>query len=465
MILSKKRPIPLTLRVLLFVMLAIGFCLMISSFLIVSSIRHHFTEQDTDEIRAISQTIVTALQKTAATPERREQSLLAAIAGHHGAFFLIQSNDEKQLYRTSKRDFTQNTRHITAVDITGPWQVETWQSDGETYRGLVSRLTIGEENFRITVALDMSFHLQFLQTFKHSLWLIMLATGSLTLLAAWIGIYQGHLPLRSLSKRIRKIQTSDLHTRLNPNSVPIELHELVLSFNQMIEQLEKDFERLSHFSSDIAHELRTPLTNLITQTQVALGNPRPAEFYRELLYSSLEEQERLSKMVSDMLWLAKSDNALIRLDKTTLLLNEEVQALFDFFDALAAENQLILRLEGNSFAIEADRGLLRRALSNLLSNAIRHTPRGETITVRLTDNGNTVTLSVINPGSTIQPEHIPKLFDRFYRADPSRQRGNEGAGLGLAITKSIVLAHQGNLDVFSKNQLTEFKISLTREGK
>jgi len=243
--------------------------------------------------------------------------------------------------------------------------------------------------------------------------------------------------------------------------VPIELQELVHSFNHMIGRLEEGFERLSHFSSDIAHELRTPLTNLITQTQVTLSKAREPEAYRELLYSSLEELERLAKMVGDMLWLAKCDNDLIKPLLAPLDLAQEFRELFDFFGALAAENSIELALKGYAPEIEADRDLLRRALSNLLSNAIRHTPVGGTVRVRLavSEDGR-INVSVANPGIDIPPEHLSKLFDRFYRVDPSRQRQSEGAGLGLAIAKSIIESHDGHLTVQSGRGLTSFAFTL-----
>jgi two-component system heavy metal sensor histidine kinase CusS len=149
--------------------------------------------------------------------------------------------------------------------------------------------------------------------------------------------------------------------RLDFRSMPLELRYLASAFNQMIARLEDSFTRLSHFSADIAHELRTPLTNLITQTQVALGRARTLDEYRELLYSNLEEQERLAKMVNDMLWLAKSDHGLLKPVQVTLDLATEVRELFDFFGALAEEKHITLSLEGQAPGVMGDRAMLRRA--------------------------------------------------------------------------------------------------------
>jgi two-component system heavy metal sensor histidine kinase CusS len=227
----------------------------------------------------------------------------------------------------------------------------------------------------------------------------------------------------------------------------------------MIGRLEDSFARLSHFSADIAHELRTPLSNLITQTQVGLGKARGPEEYRELLYSNLEEQERMAKMVNDMLWLAKSDHGLLKPIQAPLNLASEVDELFDFFEALAEERQIALALEGQAPIIQGDRAMLRRAISNLLSNAIRHTPSGEKVRVRLARlSDHQISLSVQNPGPVIPAEHLPDIFDRFYRVDPSRTRQGEGSGLGLAIVRSIVEAHGGRVEAASAQNKTTFTL-------
>lgn len=264
---------------------------------------------------------------------------------------------------------------------------------------------------------------------------------------------------------MRAVQADRLHLRLESEEVPAELKTLVDSFNRMISRLEDSFDRLSHFSADIAHELRTPLTNLITQTQVSLGRSRSLEEYRELLYSNLEEQERLSKMVNDMLWLAQNEQGLLKPVWEPLDLKREVGAVFEFFEALSEEKQIRLTVEGPPSTLVGDQAMLRRALSNLISNAIRYTPVEEEIRVRVGSRGDqSVLLSVENPGPDIPADHLPRLFDRFYRVDPSRQREREGAGLGLAIVKSIIDAHEGNIEVTSERGVTRFSIRFPREA-
>jgi len=178
--------------------------------------------------------------------------------------------------------------------------------------------------------------------------------------------------------------------------------------------------------------------------------------------------DRLTKMVNDMLWLAQSEHGLLKPIREPLDMNQEVRELFEFFEALAEEKQIRLEIEGQAPRVMGDRAMLRRALSNLLSNALRHSPLGESVKIRLeqSDDGQ-VLLSVQNVGPEIPDEHQPRIFDRFYRVDPSRQRQREGAGLGLAIVKSIVEAHGGRIDVSSFHGATTFNIRLpqTTVGK
>jgi len=449
------------LRVLVFVSVTTGLSLLFCAWMVSNAIKHHFMEQDADELSVIVTSIERVLNADTNTTVSLSDALAHAVTGHHGVYYRVEDVAGKLLFQSPEIDFAEQVAKLPPVPRISGESLQTWQHGVLHLSGVAQRIKGPDGDYRVVVAMDMNFHLDFLQRFHESLWLIMLATSALTLLAAWFGIHQGHFPLRGLSRSMQSIQTNRLDTRIDPASVPAELQDLVHSFNHMIERLQQGFERLSHFSDDIAHELRTPLTNLITQTQVTLSKKREPKDYQELLYSSLEELERLSKLVSDMLWLAKSENALIKPDLLELDISSEIHELFDFFGALAAEKNIHLQLEGQAPTIAGDRNLLRRALSNLLSNALRHSPEGSTITVSLqTVDSNRLLIMVSNPGPMIAPEHLPKLFDRFYRIDPSRQRQSEGAGLGLAITKSIIQAHSGTITVASDQHSTRFTLDL-----
>ncbi|MAK92816.1 MAG: two-component sensor histidine kinase [Oleibacter sp.] len=458
---SKRQPLSLTLRVLLFVSIAVGIGLLVIAGLIMRSIEHHFAQQDAGEIKAIVHVIHDVLEQRGADTAYISNELPALVAGHHGTRFEIRDASGLLLSSKDPADAAPLADASSAVvqDIR-PDTLSSWQRDGQTLRGVVTEVQTSTARYRVTVAINMEFHLQFLQSFRESLWLIMAATGVLTLLAAAFAVYQGHLPLRGLSRSMGEIQAHRLDVRIDPQTLPAELRELAASFNTMLARLQQGFDQLSHFSSDIAHELRTPLTSLMTQIQVTISKPRNDGEYQEALYSALEELERLSKMVADMLWLAKSDNQLIKPEAEALNVRAEIEQLFEFFEVLAAEKLISLQLDGDVPQVHGDRSLLRRAISNLLSNALRHTPDGQYIRVSLQTQGKYIAIHVSNPGDTIAAEHLDKLFDRFYRVDPSRQRHSEGAGLGLAIARSVVKAHGGDISVTSANGITCFTLLL-----
>jgi two-component system heavy metal sensor histidine kinase CusS len=228
----------------------------------------------------------------------------------------------------------------------------------------------------------------------------------------------------------------------------------------MLARLEESFRRLQDFSADIAHDMRTPVGNLMMQTQVALTRSRTPEEYREVLYSSLEEYDRLARMISDMLFLARADNGQLVPSRERLDLGQEMDALCDFYEPVASERGVRLCRIGTA-TVSGDRLMLRRAFGNLVSNALRHTPDSGEVTIGIApaDDGH-VRVAVENPGPAIPPEHLTRIFDRFHRVDASRQKSSENAGLGLSITRSIVVAHGGRVEALPRSAGARFEVTL-----
>ncbi|PIQ52036.1 MAG: hypothetical protein COW02_11715 [Comamonadaceae bacterium CG12_big_fil_rev_8_21_14_0_65_59_15] len=306
----------------------------------------------------------------------------------------------------------------------------------------------------------LAHHQDYLRSLLKTLW-IFVATATLPIaLLGWAAVRSGLRPLRTMHDQTGRVTAQQLGHRLPVQAVPQELAELAQSLNDMLARLEEAFQRLTAFSSDIAHELRTPVSNLMTQTQVVLSQPRAACDYRAVLESNAEELDRMARMIADMLLLAKADNGLVLPNRELVDLADEVHALFDFYDALAEEQQLKLSLDGQAQVL-ADRLMLRRAIGNLLSNAIRHAQRDSCIRVTLQDQASEAMVTVENVGDTIPAEYLERIFDRFFRADPARQRG-EGTGLGLAIAKSVVVAHGGTIKATSSDATTRFIVGLPR---
>lgn len=476
--LKNRRPASLALRVMVFVGITITLCLLLFGMIVQQSIEHHFAEQDANELQVIADSVRRSLSmplvsKPLISTHQSKQDhkalhrkLESALSGHHGVYFLVSDNLGKTVYTTPGPDLSAIARSVKPIKHIDADLLQHWQINQKTYRGAVLQMktdTSGSNAvFTVVVAAATEFHMNFIVSFRQTLWVIMLAAIAITILTAWFAVHQGHAPLRHVSTRILGITSDQLHVRLDVEKVPIELVELASSFNDMIGRMEDVFHRLSNFSADIAHELRTPITNLTTQTQVSLSKARHVEEYREILYSNLEEYERMAKMVSDMLLLAQTDNGLLKPSFVDLNLSSEISALFDYFEAWVEENHVTLKLEGCALPVSGDRSMIRRALNNLLSNAIRYTPPGQTITVRLTTETGKVILTVENPGAEIPPEHLLRIFDRFYRVDPARQHKGDGAGLGLAIVKSIVEAHGGSISAASTSGRTTFNIELPR---
>ena len=337
-----------------------------------------------------------------------------------------------------------------------------WQNGQHMYRGMTAQISVADQPEPLTalLILDVTNHTHFFDTLQRWFWVGLIISALVSAALGWVVARSGLRPLRQVTRVATAMSARSLQERIPLEPVPLELQQLVLSFNAMLARLEEAFIRLSNFSADIAHELRTPLSNLMTHTEVVLSHKRDITAYEENLYSNLEELKRMSRMIDDMLFLAKADNGLITPEKTSIELADVVAKLFDYYHLLAEEHDIRLSVAGTGRVL-GDRLMLDRVISNLLSNALRYTPKGKTISVLIRQTGDSIILSVENPGDTISSEHLEKLFDRFYRADPARREGNpSNAGLGLAITQSIIEAHKGRIWCTSVAGLTGFHIEL-----
>lgn len=341
--------------------------------------------------------------------------------------------------------------------------LSTVSHDGTDYRVLNAPLYPDTpDSPQLSLLLDITHHQHFLQRMQHLIWLTVgLSALATALLGAWAA-RSGLRPLRRMSAVASGVSAQSLNARLPEEDMPPELAEMAHHFNAMLGRLDDSFQRLSAFSADIAHERRTPLSNLLTHTQVTLTRPRPLEDYREALHSNLEELQWMAQLVNDMLYLANADHGLLMPKREPLELAEEVDLLLEFFAPLAEDARVTLSRDGDA-RLQGDRNMLRRALSNLLDNALRFTPAGGEVRVRINDQAKSLSLSVENSGEGIPADLLPRLFDRFYRADPARHEGSsEHAGLGLAITQSIVRAHGGQIRCESENGWTRFVIELPK---
>ncbi len=259
----------------------------------------------------------------------------------------------------------------------------------------------------------------------------------------------GLSPLRRLVARAEDMSTSRLAHPLPELDTAGELKDLGRAFNGMLARLDESFTRLGQFSSNLAHDMRTPLTNLLAHAQVALARPRTADEYREVIESSVDEYQRLSRMIEDMLFLARSDGAHSQLSIRTFDAIEEAARVAGYYEPMADDATVNIEVRGEG-SVDANPLHYQRALSNLVSNALAHAPAGSAIRIDCTQTGNGTTVAVSDTGPGIEAQHTERIFERFYRVDPARHDSASGTGLGLAIVKSIMQLHGGECGVQSE---------------
>ncbi|MGR2739099.1 heavy metal sensor histidine kinase [Billgrantia sp. Q4P2] len=454
----KPFPLSLTSRLaVLFALLVAGLLLLLGLWL-EQLIRGHFDEIDYAELNA-KLTMIDNLLVRIDSPEALQalpRQLDDILASHATISVAIRDEREQILYAYRPELLQPMKQH----EVTSP--SARWSVNGREFIGneALQRLPLPEPlPVQVLLGLDISHHVHFLDDIRRYLWTGIAMAAFLTALLGWWLASKGLAPLKRITATARRLSAQRLGERLDERDTPPEMLELVHAFNGMLNRLEADFQRLSEFSADIAHELRTPVSNLLTETQVALSRPRSSVEYQDVLHSNLEELERLARMIADMLFLAKADHGLLPNPAEPVHLDQEVAALLEFYDALAEERQVMIQANGTA-TITGDRLMLRRAVANLLSNALRHTPPGGHIAVVIEPHIDDIRLSVQNNGDAIPPEQLARLFERFHRADNIRSHRGEGAGLGLAITRSIVKAHGGNIDAASEGGVTTFTIYL-----
>lgn len=277
--------------------------------------------------------------------------------------------------------------------------------------------------------------------FRHWLLVTGLMGVAASALLGWFVAKRGLAPLASIGAEAERVTAQHLGPFIRTEDAPGEIRALVEAINRMLDRLGGSFRALEEFSADIAHELRTPLHNLMLQTQVTLSRPRGTDEYRDALHMNLEELEHLQRMVSDMLFIARADRGMFQLQMTEVDLRQEADEVAEFFGIAAMEAGKAISVTGRGIA-SCDRATARRALTNLVSNAVRYSPVGSTIDIRVEqspESGCEVTVS--NPAAPMSAEELRRLFGRFARGEHREQRGDEGSGLGLSIVASIMRLH------------------------
>jgi two-component system, OmpR family, heavy metal sensor histidine kinase CusS len=454
----------LTARLAAFYTLVSAAVLVGMGFLVSNATGRHFVELDRDYLLD-KIGLVQQIVREAPSREALSARLDELMDSHRGLLIGLRLGEEP-VYGHEARLFSARLPGAS----TGAEPV-SWRLGTQTLRGLSAQLEAPSRlqaagmarPLHLSIAVDTAHHAHFITDLQQTLALYLLGAILVSGLLGWWAARRGLAPLRVMKERAMGVTAQKLDQRMPVEAVPTELADLAQSLNTMLDRLQSAFVRLQDFSSDLAHELRTPINNLLTQTQVSLAQKRDAMAYQDILASNAEEFQRLGRMVSDMLFLAKTENGIELPHRESISLHQETQALFDFYEAVAEEKHIRLLVTGEA-PVMGDRLMIRRAIGNLLSNALRHSPAHAAVHATIATSGDVTSLCLSNSGPRIPPEALPRLFDRFFRVDKSRSHPqSDGTGLGLSITQAIMAAHGGSVSATSEDGTTSFCLVFPRD--
>jgi len=343
--------------------------------------------------------------------------------------------------------------------------VTNWRSqEGDTFTSLADTWTLANgDTLRFVLSQNRINDDLLLQGYMKAALIGMPLLLGLVLMGAWVVARTGLAQLSRFKKLARESSSVSLAQRLVPHDLPLELRDLAIEFNAMLDRIDTGITQLNQFSGDLAHEMRTPIGILLGRTQVALSRPRAADELVSVLEADVEDLDRLSRLITDMLFLARAENEAEEMPFEPLAMDQEAQLVAEFLGVIAAEREISIEIDGTAM-VHANKILLQRAITNLLANAIRHAAANSTVRIATRRKSKAVELSVENVGATIPAKDLGRVFDRFYRVDESRVRHAGGSGLGLSIVKTIMRLHGGGVDVVSdgrvENQgVTRFTLS------
>ncbi len=339
------------------------------------------------------------------------------------------------------------SRHDRAIPMKG--------RQGQAFRVTSAAAPVGSPPIHtdtIQIAIDVSQKEEFLAHYRHWFWGVLLGTFAIFPLVGYRIARHGIRPVEEMAATAGHISSTNLRERIRPEGYPFELASLAGTFNQMLDRLEESFERISRFSADIAHDLRTPVNNIRGEAEVALARARTMDEYRDVLGSCLEESVRLSHLISNLLFLARTESPLTHLHRERVNVAELLGGVREYYEASAADGGISLTtiVGAEPVIAELDRTLVQRAVGNLVSNAVAHTPPGGSVVLATKAEPSAIRIEVTDTGVGIPPEALPRVFDRFFRVDTSRSRASGGTGLGLAIVQGIMLLHGGNVQIASQ---------------
>ncbi|WP_438397140.1 heavy metal sensor histidine kinase [Caballeronia sp. DA-9] len=452
--------LPRTLRARLTILFAVStsVLLAISGLLLYEALKTNVASMSEKEMMTTLTAAQSHLSDVRTVEEVASDSapLYDPLHGHQNMDLALYDAQGRRLAGTS--GFRASNAVLAAKASTTPTKI---LMRGTTLRYLVAIVPLdGPQGpiVRVAVQYDARSERALLRAYALSVLFVVVIGTMATAAVAYLIASFGLRPLAQLTTRAEAVSSSRLAQPLPEAEMAGELKDLSHAFNRMLARLDDSFTRLSRFSSDLAHDMRTPLTNLLAEAQVALSQPRSGDEYRVVIESSVDECQRLSRMIDDMLFLARSDNAQQKPVFVAINGRSEADRVAGFYEIMAEDAGVSIDVAGEA-NFNGDPLLIQRAISNLVSNAIAHAPQGSSVQIRCQAYGTSSEVSVTDFGRGISAEHIGRIFDRFYRVDPSRHGSASGTGLGLAIVRSIMQEHGGDCTVTSiPNVRTTFKL-------
>jgi heavy metal sensor kinase len=349
---------------------------------------------------------------------------------------------------------SQAARFLRGASSDAVWSLPHWGKNGA--RGAARRFTRAGRTYIAAAIEPRDSIIQQLKVVREALWFILPPLLALAGLGGYLLTRRGLAPLGVMVEQSRKITGESLNTRLHVGQAAEELSALAVSFNELLSRLDQSFESMRRFVQDASHEIRTPLAVIRGEADVALANDRSPAEYKESLTVIQEESRRLSRLVDDLLNLARADAGRVQLRVQQLYMNDLLADCCRSLQPLAAARKIQLECRAaEDVAIDGDEELLRRMVSNLIDNAIRYTPVGGNVSTAIETDGLEVRVRVTDNGVGIAPEAAGHVFERFYRVDQARSRRNSetlsgGFGLGLSIVKWIAEAHHAAVELTSQ---------------
>ena len=408
------------------------------------ALAHNLDREDDEFLADKIQALRIILETRPGDEDAVRQEVMAVAQGR--VFIRVEDERHKPIRLETPGMTAVIPRDVIPSATSGDQTIEYRAASGRRFRVRGYRDEAGQR--RIDAAMDRTHEADLLEDYRRHLSYVL----GLSLIACSVGGYalakRGLRPVAEIAATARRVHSTHFE-RIPLHGLPGELHALAETFNGMLDRLQESFARLSRFSADIAHELRTPVNNLRGEIEVTLGKARTPDEYRETLGSALEECGKLARLIDSLLFLARAENPKMQVEREPFDLRRELESLRDFYDAAAHDAGVRLAVEvSGEIPVVLNRPLFQRAVGNLIANALAHTPTGGTVTLSATRGEAGTTVIVRDSGRGIPPEHLPHIFDRFYRADPARASAG-GVGLGLAIVKSIVELHGGTVNAES----------------